>query len=87
MYLKKYIFRGKMLERMSTENLQTKWCFFGQNVPKAEIVYFCQMIIVFIIVIAAVVNLSTQNGSIELWVSLLSGCTGYILPNPSINKI
>ncbi|VDI68963.1 Hypothetical predicted protein [Mytilus galloprovincialis] len=52
---------------MSTENLQTKWCFFGQNVPKAEIVYFCQMIIVFIIVIAAVVNLSTQNGSIELW--------------------
>ncbi|CAC5392640.1 unnamed protein product [Mytilus coruscus] len=56
-----------MLEKMSTENSQTKWCFFEQNVPKAEIVCFCQMTIVFIIVIAAVVNLSTQNGSIELW--------------------
>ncbi|CAC5392638.1 unnamed protein product [Mytilus coruscus] len=56
-----------MLEKMSTENSQTKWCFFGQIVRKAEIVYFCQMTIVFIIVIAAVVNLSTQNGSIELW--------------------
>ena len=73
-------------EQTSTTSLQSRWCFMGQNVPKAEIVYFCQMIIVFIIVIASVINLSTQEKHIELWVSLLSGCTGYILPNPQIYK-
>ena len=49
--------------------------------PKAEIVYFSQMLIVYVIIITSITNLSLQNGSTELWISLLSSCIGYALPN------
>ena len=75
-----------MEETSSTNSNQTIWRFMGQNVPNAEIVYFCQIIIVITILIASLVNITMQNGNNELWISLLSGCTGYILPNPSIRK-
>lgn len=74
-------------ERRSTDSVQSRWRFMGESIPKAEIVYFCQMIIVFVIVVAAIVNITIKNGSNELWVSLLSGCTGYVLPNPTMKKI
>ena len=63
-----------------------KWHLMGTRVPKTEIVYFCQMIIVYIIIIASVINLSIQNGSSELWISLLSSCIGYALPNPKLKN-
>ena len=63
-----------------------KWHLLGSNIPKSEIVYFCQMIIVYIIIITSVVNLSLQNGSSELWISLLSSCIGYALPSPKLKK-
>ena len=59
------------------ESHSDKWHLLGTRVPQAQIVYFCQMIIV---------NLSVQNGSIELWVSLLSSSIGYALPNPKLRK-
>ncbi len=61
-----------------------RWTFMGSNIPKSEIVYFCQIIIVYIIAIAAVVNLSMGNALTEVWISLLSSCIGYILPNPKL---
>ena len=63
-----------------------KWHVLGSRVPKAEIVYFSQMTIVYIIILASIVNLSIQNGSTELWISLLSSCIGYALPNPKLKK-
>ena len=63
-----------------------KWHVLGSRVPKAEIVYFSQMTIVYIIILASVINLSIQNGSTELWISLLSSCIGYALPNPKLKK-
>jgi hypothetical protein len=72
---------------LETEDTHSdKWHLLGTRVPKTEIVYFCQMIIVYIIIIASVVNLSIQNGSSELWISLLSSCIGYALPNPKLKK-
>ena len=63
-----------------------KWHLLGARLPKAEIVYFCQMIIVYVIIITSIVNLSLQNGSTELWISLLSSCIGYALPSPNLKK-
>lgn len=63
-----------------------RWHLLGTRVPQAEIVYFCQMIIVYIIIITSIINLSLQNGSTELWISLLSSCIGYALPNPKLKK-
>ena len=63
-----------------------KWHLLGIRVPQAEIVYFCQMIIVYVVIITSVINLSLQNGSSELWISLLSSCIGYALPSPKLKK-
>ena len=63
--------------------------FSRKETSKSEIVYFCQMIVIYIIMITSIVNLSLQNGSTELWISLLSSAIGYVLPNPSMkpNKL
>lgn len=63
-----------------------KWHLLGTRVPQAEIVYFCQMIIVYIIIITSIINLSLHNGSSELWITLLSSSIGYALPNPKLKK-
>ena len=76
--------RKSFLDKGDTHS--DKWHFLGSNVPKSEIVYFCQMFIVYIIIITSVVNLSIQNGSSELWISLLSSCIGYALPSPKLKK-
>lgn len=51
---------------------------------REQVVYACQMLIVYTIIIASLVNLSLRNGSAELWISLLSSCIGYALPNPKL---
>lgn len=56
------------------------WSLLGNKIPKSEIVYFCQMSVVYIIIITSIVNLSLQNGSTELWISLLSCAIDYALP-------
>jgi hypothetical protein len=43
----------------------------GSKLPKLEIVYFCQMIVVYVIIVTSIVNLSLQNGKNELWITLL----------------
>ena len=68
------------------ESQSDRWHLLGTRVPKTEIVYFCQMIIVYIIIITSVINLSIGNGSSELWISLLSSCIGYALPSPKLKK-
>jgi len=76
--------RKSFLDKDDTHS--DKWHLLGTRVPKTEIVYFCQMFIVYIIIITSVVNLSIQNGSSELWISLLSSCIGYALPSPKLKK-
>lgn len=58
----------------------------GSQLPKSEIVYFCQMIVVFIIIVTSIANLSLQNDKSELWIALLSSAIGYALPNPTLKK-
>lgn len=62
-----------------------EWRLFGSKVPKAEIVYICQIVIVYIIIITSIVNLSLSNGNPELWISLLCSAIGYALPSPSLS--
>lgn len=58
----------------------------GSQLPKSEIVYFCQMIVVFVIIVTSIANLSLQNDKSELWIALLSSAIGYALPNPTLKK-
>lgn len=82
------IFFVLIMERLHSTSTES-WRFLGSKLPKSEIVYFCQMTVVYTIIITSVVNLSLTNGSSELWIYLLSSAIGYVLPDLSLkaNKI
>ena len=60
------------------------WRLFGRRLPKSEVTFFAQVIIIYIIIITCVVNISLGNGDNNLWVALLSSSIGYLLPSPSL---
>ena len=62
------------------------WDMFGRRVPRSEIVFFCQTFIIYIVVVTSLINLTLQNGPINLWIALLGSGLGYLLPHPSIDK-
>ena len=57
-----------------------------KNVRKEKLEYICQIALIFVIIIASILNLSLGSGSNELWISLLSSCVGYILPNQKFKR-
>ena len=63
-----------------------KWHFLGRRCPKSEIVYFCQMSVVFIIIVTSIINLTLHDSKMELWISLLSSSIGYALPSPTLKR-
>ena len=56
------------------------WQLMGKILPKSEIVYFCQMLIVYVIIVTSIVNLSLQNQKNELWITLFSSAIGTPYP-------
>lgn len=62
-----------------------EWRWFGSSLPKAEIVYICQIVIVYVIIVTSIANLSFNNGNPELWISLLCSAIGYALPSPTLH--
>lgn len=62
------------------------WTCCAKEVPATELVYLSQMITVFLVIVACIVNLSIQNEPHDLWVALLSSSLGYILPAPAMSK-
>ena len=73
------------MERQSSSG--ERWNLLGSRLPKSEIVYFCQMLVVYIVIVTSIVNLSLQNGNSELWIAMLSSAIGYALPSPSLKII
>ncbi len=67
----------------STSSGSNRWMILGSKIPKSEIVFFVQVILIYIVVITSIVNISL--GSTEQhWIVLLSSCLGYLLPSPSL---
>ncbi len=58
--------------------------FGGGRVPRSELVFFSQVIILYVVVCLCLFNLTTGRGDSNLWSALLSGSLGYLLPNPTI---
>ena len=61
------------------------WRFFGKRVPRTQLVFICQIFIIYVVIGTSVYNLSVGNKPSSLWVGLLASCLGYCLPNPSID--
>ncbi len=63
-----------------------KWNIFHWTIPRSEIVFFVQVIIIYVVVITSIVNLTIGKEDSKLWTALLTGHIGYLLPNPSLKK-
>lgn len=51
-----------------------------------QVIYYCQVIAIYIIVIACLVNLSVGSNNDTVWASMLSASIGYLLPSPKFKK-
>ena len=68
------------------QSSRSNWNVFGNKIPKEEIVFFIQVILIYIVCVACLINLSIGNGNSNLWTSLLSGSLRYLLPAPKLRK-
>lgn len=62
------------------------WTIFGDVVPKNEVIFICQVVILYIVIVTCIINLSMKNGDSNLWVALLSSSLGIMLPQPSLSQ-
>ena len=67
-------------------SVTSKWDFLGYKFPRQEVVFFSQIVIIYVVIITSLVNLSLGIGESNLWTALLSSCLGYIMPHPSIKR-
>ena len=68
------------------DDKDSNWKLFGKFVPRNEIVFICQVVILYIVILTCIVNLSIGNGDSNLWTALLSSSLGLMLPAPSFSK-
>ena len=64
------------------------WSLFGARIPQAEIVFFCQVFLVYVVAGVALSQLALRPDGTQttLWTALLSSSIGYLLPAPSLKK-
>lgn len=62
------------------------WECLGTRCPRQEVVFFAQTFLVYIVVIAAIVNLSCTDTNTNLWVALLASSIGIMLPSPRVKN-
>ena len=74
------------IEREESGSGTSLWKFCNRSIPSREVIFFTQVVILYIVVLVSLANLSLSIGNQTLWSSLLSGCLGYLLPSPSIKK-
>jgi len=60
------------------------WPMCGNNMPSSMIVFFTQMIVIYIIVGVSLYNLTLGHEPHTLWISLLSSALCLIIPAPKI---
>ena len=58
----------------------------GRECPKEEIVFLCQVIILYTVIVVSIYNLTVAHDDSMLWTALLSSSLGYLLPNPSLKR-
>ena len=66
-------------------SVSSRWNCFGYKFPRREVVYFSQIIIIYIVILFCLINLTFSIGASNLWVALLGSCLGYLLPQPSMD--
>ena len=62
------------------------WHIFCTECPKEEIVFLCQIVILYTVIVLSIYNLTVAHDDSTLWTALLSSSLGYLLPNPSLKR-
>ena len=62
------------------------WHIFGTECPKEEIVFLCQVIILYTVIVVSIYNLTVAHDDPTLWTALLISSLGYLLPNPFLKS-
>ena len=70
----------------NSSSSSTPWHLFGTVCPKEEIVFLCQVLVLFTVIIISIYNLTTGHENYNLWTALLSSSLGYLLPNPTLRR-
>ena len=58
----------------------------GKKTPRSEVVFLCQELILYTVIVVSIYNLTVESENSTLWTALFSSCLGYLLPNPMIKK-
>lgn len=74
------------IEPPITSRQSSVWRVFGRRLPRSEIVFCCQMLLMYVVAGVSLFNLSTDCGQDKFWVGLLCSVIGYCLPNPKIKS-
>ena len=62
------------------------WHLFGTECPKEEIVFLCQVVILYTVIVVSIYNLTVGHGDSTLWTALPRNSLGDLLPNPSMKR-
>ena len=68
------------------ENDSTPWHMFGTVCPKDEIVFLCQVVVLYMVILISIYNLTTGHENSNMWTALLSSSLGYLLSNPTLRR-
>lgn len=74
------------MESRGTQRSNHLWNVLGKKLPESEVVFFSQVVLVYIVILTCMINLSRGAGDSNLWTCLMSSCLGYLLPNPKIDR-
>lgn len=71
-------------ERPGTPAESGQWTLFGRKTQQSKVVFFSQVIILYIIIITCLVNITVESKNFNLWSTLLASSIGYLLPCPKL---
>jgi uncharacterized membrane protein len=54
---------------------------------KSKAIFWVQVTLIFVVVLACIINLALETGRTEFWAGTMSACLGYILPAPSLTLV
>ena len=72
------------MEEEARSEPSSRWNILHWKFPKSEVVFFAQVILIYLVVIISIYNLTIGHSDSKLWTALLTGHIGYLLPNPTL---
>ena len=67
-----------------TPAISGQWTLFGRKTQQSKVVFFSQVIFLYIIILTCLVNITIGSKDFNLWSTLLASSIGYLLPSPTL---